>query len=205
MKDKFADKAANWDKNDPRLLMIKSFVTEIEQRSSLNPKSYLLDFGCGTGLVGLEFAERIARVTLVDNSPAMLEILRQKIKEKQIINANVIEGNIDEVKKTATEDLIVSMMALHHVASIPNLLKKFHSLLNIDGKVIIGDLLTEDGSFHFPETVPHNGFEKTILTDQVIAAGFKIEHFGIFHTMNCEISTGEIKSFDLFLLVACKI
>ncbi|MDD2799790.1 MAG: class I SAM-dependent methyltransferase [Bacteroidales bacterium] len=204
MTDNFAAKAADWDNNNPRMIMIQKFISEIESRGTINNETHLLDFGCGTGLVGLHFVDKVAELTLVDNSPAMIEVLRQKIAENGYTNTQVVEGTIEDSLKSESETLIVASMSVHHVDDIPHLINHFHKRLVKNGKVIISDLYKEDGSFHFPDVVPQNGFDMDILQSQFQAADFTVEHISNYHTMNREISTGEKRSFPLFVLVARK-
>ena len=204
MTDNFATKAADWDNNNPRMVMIQKFISEIESRGTINDQTHMLDFGCGTGLVGLHFVEKVGKLTLVDNSPAMIEVLRTKIIENSYTNTEVVEGTIEDALEIESFTLIVASMSVHHVDDIPHLINHFHKRLVKNGKVIISDLYKEDGSFHFPDVVPQNGFDLDTLQSQFAEAGFTVEHISNYHTMNREISTGEKKSFPLFVLVASK-
>ncbi len=56
-------------------------------------------------------------------------------------------------------DLVVTAMTLHHIADVPGFLARLGHLLRKDGRLAVADLVTEDGSFHAPMTVPHNGFD----------------------------------------------
>jgi 2-polyprenyl-3-methyl-5-hydroxy-6-metoxy-1,4-benzoquinol methylase len=204
MIDNFATKAASWDESAPRKEMSLKFIAEIDSLEILNSKSRILDFGCGTGLIGLALANKVAVVTLVDSSPAMLKILREKIEYLNIQNTNIVDGSIEDVDSTESENLIVSLMAGHHVEDLASLFSHFHQRLKPNGVFVMGDLMSEDGSFHFPEVVPHNGFEAEALKTLLTAAGFVVEKFHVFNNMHRILSNGEAKSFEQFVLVARK-
>ncbi|MFZ4456703.1 MAG: class I SAM-dependent DNA methyltransferase [Bacteroidales bacterium] len=202
--DQFADKAAEWDKNPVRAAMIERFVGEIIDSVQLDKTSNILDFGCGTGVIGLHLLPKVARATFVDSSPAMMSVLSEKIAAGNLQNTQSVVGNIELYDAENCEDLIVSLMAMHHVEDINATLASFHKLLKTGGQVFIGDSVAEDGSFHHPEVVPHNGFDTKWLTNQFMEAGFKVENVDIFHTMVRKISTGEERPYPLFALLARK-
>src|ERR1700730_3401805 len=49
--------------------------------------------GCGTGLLALAFAERVARVWAVDSSPAMIEYLRVKASSAGLENIETVAAS----------------------------------------------------------------------------------------------------------------
>jgi SAM-dependent methyltransferase len=88
---------------------------------------------------------QIARYTLVDFSPQMLDLSRQrlaKFKDKTVfIQRNFIEADwTDGI--SAGFDLIVSLQAVHelrHATRIPKLYAQLHSLLLSGGTILICD------------------------------------------------------------------
>ena len=57
-----------------------------------NPGSTLLDIGAGTGKWSLLASPHAAKVTALDPSPAMQQVLREKIKNKKITNIDIVTG-----------------------------------------------------------------------------------------------------------------
>ena len=202
--DQFAEAAATWDQNPVRAKMIAQFVQEIETNLELSRTKNLLDFGCGTGVIGLHLLPKVGRVTFVDTSPAMMGVLNEKISAANLQNTLSIVGEIDQYEAADCEDVVVSLMAMHHVENIGATLDKFYQLLKSGGEVFIGDAVLEDGSFHHPQVVPHNGFDTEWLTKQFTAAGFSVLSVKFFHTMVRKISTGEERAYPLFSLHARK-
>ena len=56
-------------------------------------------------------------------------------------------------------------------------LRTFQGMLNAGGVLCIGDLDSEDGSFHDPGEKVHHGFDRAALTRQAEAAGFRNVRF----------------------------
>lgn len=202
MTDRFAAKAAEWDTPSPRTVMAEKFVNEIKQMNLVNKEIHFVEFGCGTGLVGINFIAESKRVTFVDNSSAMLSILREKIDSIQAKNCNILEGSYPEMRLIEKADIIVALMSVHHVELIDEMAKAFRSILDKDGQLIIGDLRTEDGSFHGTESVPHNGFDEKSFTNLFQQSGFEIEKFYTFNTMQRTLEEQNQRDFEQFIMVA---
>jgi SAM-dependent methyltransferase len=69
----------------------------------------LLDVGCGPGTLALPLAERVAHVTAVDFSPAMLSELQSRAGQKGI-------ANIQPVEASWTDDWDMLSIPCHDVA-----------------------------------------------------------------------------------------
>jgi ubiquinone/menaquinone biosynthesis C-methylase UbiE len=165
----------------------------------------ILEFGCGTGLVGLRYAEKAASLDMVDASPAMLDVLRTK-GEARAGHVAVHEGTLSMlVGQTLAPDFIdwiISNMALHHVEDIPALIEVLHRLTKPGGRVTIGDLETESGTFHAPNVVPHNGFDPQELSLLFENGGFNSVKYHTFLTMPKEDNDGVTRTYSAFILDA---
>lgn len=198
MKDNFKEKAKEWDTNPGRVEIAKKFSYEARKNTAINKDMKLLEFGCGTGLVGLSFASSVDSIIMVDNSRAMLSVLREKVAANNIGTVHILEGDIGALDiKESSVDLILSSMAFHHVKEIPAVLRIFKKILNMKGTVIIGDLCTEDGSFHAPEIVEHNGFDMEDIRNIFNSTGLHVENIYTYNTI-----TRPDKRYDQFILVA---
>ena len=74
--------AATWDANDSTLAYATAAFDSLRSVLELHEMnlagSHVCDFGCGTGLLTEKLLDGGATVDAIDNSTAMLEILRQK-------------------------------------------------------------------------------------------------------------------------------
>ena len=75
MNDPFAVKAKEWD-TPMKVKMAEKFVHEMHQNINFSKDHKALDFGCGTGLVGLQIASLVKNVILMDTSTSMIEVLK---------------------------------------------------------------------------------------------------------------------------------
>lgn len=76
--------------------------------------SRVLDLGCGTGLELVYYFETVptAKITGIDLAPGMLEVLRNKFKDKSL---TLILGSYFDMSFGAnTFDAVVSVESLHH-------------------------------------------------------------------------------------------
>jgi len=201
-KRNFDSEAAAWDEEPRRVQLAKDLFHAIHEEVVLTPAMDVLDFGCGTGLVTLPLAEHAGRVTGVDSSRGMLEVLHRKIEANRI--GNVTACRLDLERGDVLEghyDLVVTTMTLHHVQDIPPLLDQFVKILKPGGRVCIADLDSENGEFHAnPDGVFHNGFDRKALRDALSRAGFT----GLRDRTAAEIvkpaADGTIKAFGVFLI-----
>jgi ubiquinone/menaquinone biosynthesis C-methylase UbiE len=202
----FDQKAKEWDKDPQRVERAKAFAHEIISFLSEKKFNNALEFGSGTGLVSFQLKDRFKAITLLDNSAGMMEVLSEKIQREKIPNMRPLL--IDLYKDNFSHsgfDIIYTLLTLHHVKDIARTFEIFNSMLVPGGYVCIGDLITEDGSFHSgdPEFDGHKGFDPVELKKLLKLNGFTTEHEKIFSVIEREHHQ-EIKKFPLFLIIGKK-
>ena len=203
----FDQKAAGWDTEMRRRrteILSGELGDEIDALLGTGPEA--LEYGCGTGLVGLSVADRFSRLTLADSSTEMIRIVREKIEAAGRTNARAI--SVDYTKDDNPDqdyDLIFFSMALHHVTDVRALLSVFRDAMRPDGALMIIDLYPVDTKFHEGETdfAGHHGFDPEELGRDLEALGFsRITSRRIYEDVK---PVGEtLVPYALFLLTARK-
>jgi len=196
--DHFKEKASEWDKGSVRVNGARVIADAIQDKFTLNPEMYIMDFGVGTGLLGFEIAKKVNKVLGVEISTKMLE----KLKEKNT-NELTIEPLCQDIVTNPlhnTFDGIVSSMTLHHVENLELFFEIIYKNLNDGAFIAIADLESEDGTFHSDNTgVFHFGFNAHKLCEIVRNAGFRDVVFENINTIN-----KPHKDFGVSLLSAIK-
>lgn len=93
----------NWARSLPIKLEHSGYVEEMMNRLKLSPEDSLLDVGSGTGALAIPLARRVRRVTALDQSLYMLDIILKKAKDENI--SNLTTSNTDWVKAQIGEDV----------------------------------------------------------------------------------------------------
>lgn len=201
--ERFDQAAANWDKKQRRVRLAHD-IAEAIAHLPLNRKMTGMEYGCGTGLVGLALAPKLKRLTGVDTSEGMLAVLAEKA-------ANLSENNVSTrvLDLTLTPspehfDLIICSMTLHHIEKVDKVLTEFFTALNPNGYLAIADLDEEDGSFHEQDAgEKHFGFDRRKLEMKLADIGFRDIHFQTVHTIDKSVDEDQ-KLFPIFLVTARK-
>lgn len=198
----FDERAGSWDLDPEKVERARRVAQSI--RAQVGPTEGLeaLEFGCGTGLLGLALQPHLARVTLADTSQGMLGVLRGKITAAGLANVTALELDLTAGPLPPDRyDLVVSLMALHHVPDVDGLLVRFHDILRPGGRVCLSDLDPEDGSFHGPGAQVHTGFDRNDLAARLVQAGFAGVRFTTPFVIERPGPAGPVR-YPLFLAVA---
>jgi len=204
MTNEFDLKAREWDKNQMHVERASAIAHEIGKIIPLNKHMKALEFGAGTGLLSFLLADRLAEITLMDNSTEMINVVKGKISGQEMHPMKPVLINLEQEDYPEHFDIIYSQMVLHHVDDVYGILKKFFRMMNAGGYLAIADLYTEDGSFHGEGFTGHKGFDVELLTKELAGDGFKnITHHTCF-TIPKITEQGTTKNFPVFLIVAKK-
>ena len=198
MVDNFAHRASTWD-NSSKIDMTDKFLLAMFEKITPQKNWKALEIGAGTGLVGFQVLPSIDCLVFEDTSEAMLEVLMQKLEGDE--NVEIVHGEIFNYKKQDI-DLIFSSMAFHHIPDIEAAISHLYSITKPGASVVIGDIRTEDGSFHRFEPIPHKGFDTAQLSAQFEKAGFNIQSVETYNVLKRERVPGIISEYEQFLLVA---
>lgn len=115
----------------------------VVKMSNVKDGEYILDIGCGTGLLSLKFLEA-AKCTIngIDLSEDMLNIWKDKIDKLNLSSRVKIKpGDAAKLEfEDSTFDIIASTVTLHHVKDKQQTLNNIYRLLKPKGRFVIGDL-----------------------------------------------------------------
>lgn len=140
-----------------------------------------IEYGCGTGLVGLRLAGAFGRLRLWDASPGMCARAAEKARALGLSHVEVacvdLAGPQDAAAAAAGEpaDAVFSSMALHHIRDTGRVLRALRTLLTPGGALLLVDLAPVAPAFHAAEPGfdGHHGFDPAALADQLRETGYK--------------------------------
>jgi SAM-dependent methyltransferase len=117
----------------------------------------VLEYGCGTGLLGFALQPHCGHITLADSSAGMLATLQGKIAASGASNLQALRLDLVSDPLPAERfDLICSLMTFHHVADTARLLRDLYSRCSTRAATSASPTSTaEDGSFHGPGFTGH--------------------------------------------------
>ena len=115
----------------------------------------------------------------------------------------ILHGEISKYRSSAI-DFVFSNMAFHHIEDIPKTLEHLFAITTPGAKIAIGDIRSEDGSFHRFDPVPHKGFDTDELSAQFEKAGFRVLHVETYNVLRQEKIPGKLSDYEQFILIAEK-
>ncbi len=172
----FDSLAETWDIKPRRLQQAESIYKAIIKKVAPRNKLKIIDIGSGTGLLLLHFIENAKIITAADNSEGMLSVLKEKAEKLNLKNIEYLyfDADKDRLPKSAY-DLVISSVSFHHIEDTERILAETFQALKPGGKICIGDLEREDGSFHSDPnaSIKHFGFDKKVFAQLMRKVGYK--------------------------------
>ncbi len=159
-------------------------ISTVAVKDVLCNKSYktALDFGCGTGLVGINLIKDFEKIFFLDTSLNMLQVVDEKIRLLNIDSAETLYLNLEENDTFELDikvDCIFMCQVLLHINDYMPVLKKLSKLLNSMGSLIIVDF---DKNPDIVSDLVHNGFNQTELAKEIKSLGFSSVESKNFHS-----------------------
>lgn len=174
-------------------------AAEIRASLSDHGRGTAMDFGCGTGLVGLELLDEFADMIFIDSAETMLEVVRGKLRAlgraASCIRLDLEAGETTDQKA----DCILLVQVLLHIPDIQPFLGRLNHLLNPGGRLILVDF---DREPDIESDLIHNGFIQARLAGTLSSLGFSPVHSHTFYQGE-QIFMGHDAS--LFLMEAVKV
>lgn len=112
----------------------------IEEMANFKKNENVLDLGAGTGNYSIWLAEKGLKVTALDQSTEMLDIAKEKAKEKNLeLNWQVSDAQSIPFA-SETFDAVVSVTAIEFMENPKEVLKEALRVLKPNGRIVIGVL-----------------------------------------------------------------
>lgn len=165
----FDQMASRYD-TEERVQVARRIAATIRQRVGDGKGKRALDYGCGTGLVGLELAGLFDSLLLVDAAEGMVRQAQYKIEAAGLQGISAQCWDLAaETAPPIRVDYVVLAQVLLHIPEVPAMLSHLYDLLNEDGHLLIVDFNKDEC---IVSDKVHNGFDQAALIHQVKAAGF---------------------------------
>lgn len=130
-----------------------------------------IDFGCGTGLVGMDLLNEFKSILFLDTSQNMINIIKQKISDSNILNASTLCFDFETAAQSSIRaDYIFMAQVLLHIKDFESVLSRLYDILNFEGHLIIVDFNKNN---EIVSDMVHNGFDQEKLTDIMLKIGYK--------------------------------
>ncbi len=195
----FDQRAATWD-SEYRVRRGRTIAQKINQDCTYPPSTVALEYGCGTGLVGLPLLNGFSRLDFYDPSPKMIDSVREKAIGSPSMGSCFSQR---ERLPHGAYDLIFSSMVFHHIRDLDTEVAFIRELLKEDGTLCVVDLHLDDGSFHRAETDfdGHHGFDPERLASLFQEQGLRPLGWETFFRDTRAIE-GKEHPYSLFILRA---
>ena len=202
----FDERAKDWDSDPDKVERARAVADTIRKVIPLTNDMKALEYGCGTGLLSFALQSDLGQITLADTSQGMLDVLKEKIATAGVTNMHPVRLDLaSDPPPTERYAVTYSLLTLHHIHDVNNMVARFHDLLAPNGYLLVADLDKEDGSFHTDGTTDvHLGFDREELQRLVENAGFDNVTFLTAYKIKKKIGNAE-KIFPVFLMIAQKI
>jgi len=160
------------------------------------------DIGAGTGFITEGLARKGLRVIAVDQSEAMLEAMKRKLKEFNVVDYRVGESERLPIEDE-TVDYVFANMYLHHVETPSEAIREMARVLSAGGKAVITDL--DEHGFEFLKTEHHDrwmGFNREEIKQWFEKAGLRNVRVDCVGESCCAESGGGSESATVSIFVA---
>ena len=139
-----------------------------------------IDFGCGTGLVGINLLSDFNCMLFLDTSQNMIDQIKQKISGFNLQKATTLCFDFEKDSLSDIQaDYIFMAQVLLHINDIELVLSRLFNVLKKTGHLLIVDF---DKNEKIVSDMVHNGFNQSELTEIMKKIGYKNIQSKTFYT-----------------------
>lgn len=177
--DKFEMIADVYDTPE-RIEIAKASADAIREYLVDSKEKNAIDFGCGTGLVGMNLLNDFSSVLFLDTSQNMIHQIKQKISDSNIQNADTLCFDFEKESLSDLKvDYIFMVQVLLHISDVELVLSRLYQVLKEGGHLLIVDF---DQNEKVVSEMVHSGFDQAELTDRMTKIGYKGIQSRTFYT-----------------------
>ena len=177
--DKFEMIANRYDTSER--IQIAKVSSDVIREYLVDAKSKnAIDFGCGTGLVGMNLLNDFNSMLFLDTSQNMLNQIKQKINDINIQNVDTLCFDFEkESLSDLHADYVFMAQVLLHINDVELILSRLYDVLNVGGHLLIVDFNKNE---KVVSDMVHNGFDQEKLTDIMTKIGYRDIQSKTFYT-----------------------
>jgi 2-polyprenyl-3-methyl-5-hydroxy-6-metoxy-1,4-benzoquinol methylase len=126
-----------WHYNERLTEIVRGeYLSDMEQ-FLFKPDGKVLEFGCGTGWVGLRLAQKGMSLEGIDISNKQILHAREEAKRMGVTNARFYHGGVEQIPTETQYDGIVLHALLHHLSDdeIQTLFERLAKSLQLGGRI----------------------------------------------------------------------
>ncbi|MDR3062722.1 MAG: class I SAM-dependent methyltransferase [Methanobrevibacter sp.] len=104
----------------------ENFLSKLD----LNKEFTAVDLGCGEGSITIPLSKHLKNLTAIDSSENMLEILDERLKEKNITNVNIINKTIEDVNvnEIGKHDIVLASRSMNGIIPIKQTIQNINEI-----------------------------------------------------------------------------
>lgn len=203
----FDDKAATWDDDPEKVARSAQVAAAIRRQIDLAAQPRTMEIGAGTGLLARALRDDLGETVLADSSPGMLEAAQAVIVREGLPGWSTALADVDLGElPPGPFDLVLSQLALHHMAEPGRVLRLIGEVLAPGGHLALADLDHDpEGAFHkaHGDFHGHDGFDRQHVSAWLDDLGFTDIEITTATTLTKEVD-GAPRDFPIFLATARK-